>query len=161
MVRLRVYCRPSQCLTPFSNRAVMLDTGASGAWTDWIGCSDLQCGGVYSRYVPSSAMYNFTIEDATSYAAGDMFSSWRVNDTVAWGNVTAVSTFGAAYHMTNNSFYSNIDGNFGMAKSYFVAKECTVYPNFIEAAYLSGAIKNPVLALFQVTAQLLCLISHP
>lgn len=42
------------------------------------------------------------------------------------------------------------DGNFGIAKSYWYGGSCTSYPNFIELAYINGAINAPVLAWFVV-----------
>jgi hypothetical protein len=127
--------------------SVLLDSGASGAWANWVGCTEATCSG-HRQYTPSATFYNYTIEDDLYYGGGSEFRVHRVNDTVAFGNVTTVTTFGAAFDMPSNV---GPDGNFGVAKSLFVAGACVLYPNFVEVAFVNGQINAAVLSFFVVS----------
>jgi hypothetical protein len=134
--------------------SVLLDTGASGAWVDWVGCTEPTCTSSHRQYTPSATFYNYTIEDDAYYGPGgpsNEFRSYRVNDTVAFGNVSTITPFGATLDMVPWTQ----DGNFGMAKALFVAGACVIYPNFVEVAYVNGQIKAPVLSFFAVSVEFL------
>jgi hypothetical protein len=98
-----------------------------------------------------------------------MFEAWRVNDTAKIGNISAIATFGAAFSLAGpqgldgmslvtHGFVAAVTssvniGNINMAKGFFIAGKCVQYPNFVEDAFVSGAIKNPVLAFYQVRSR--------
>ena len=117
---------------------VLLDTGASGAWVIWSGCTETVCtsGHIpslfahayspvvltanHNTYTPSTTGFsNSTKQHNLSYGAGgpdNTLGTWRVNDTLAFGNVTLNgATYGAAYSLPSGG-ENGLDGNFGMAK---------------------------------------------
>jgi hypothetical protein len=128
----------------------LLDAGAAGnAWA----FSDQCTGGICyanNKYTPSGgpSFYNFSISEEYSFGDGsNWFEVWRVNDTFTFGSVTTPVTFGAAYlpHI-----FQAIDGNFGLAKGYYIALQCARYPNFVEDLYANGQISYPIVALYLV-----------
>jgi hypothetical protein len=128
---------------------VLMDSGASGAWVVWSGCTDPLCAG-HATYTPSSKAFNFSYIDQEFYTEDGLeFDSWRMNDTLTYGNVSIPVTFGAAFKLPDEETW---DGNFGIAKSVFVGGACGPnYAGFVESAYLSGAINAPVLAYYTVS----------
>jgi hypothetical protein len=128
---------------------VFMDSGAGGSWVVWSGCTDPNCSG-HPSYTPSPNAVNFSKSDQEFYTEDSLeFDSWRMNDTMTFGNVSFTITFGAAYKLAGPSVD---DGNIGVAKAYFIGAACAnTYPSFIEYAYLSGAIKSPVLAYYMVS----------
>lgn len=97
---------------------ILFDAGATGAWVVWIGCTESQCQGHNDYYPSSQNFYNSTIQDKEAYGSGgpaNTLGTWRVNDTVTFGNVTIPSTtFGAAFELPKGG--ESLDGNFGMAR---------------------------------------------
>jgi hypothetical protein len=128
---------------------VFMDSGASGSWVIWSGCKDPNCAG-HPVYTPSSHAVNLSHIDQEFYTENSLeFDSWRMNDTMTFGNVSFPVTFGAAFKLAGPSTY---DGNIGVAKAYFIGAACAAaYPGFVEAAYLSGVIKYPVLGYYMVS----------
>jgi hypothetical protein len=129
-----------------------MDSGASGAWVVWSGCTDPLCSG-HTDYTPSPSAFNFSIIDKQYYTENSLeYDSWRMNDTLRIGNISTPFTFGATFKLP---VAQSSDGNFGVAKTYFYGSACSSgknYVNFVESAYLSGAIKSPVLAYSMVRA---------
>jgi Eukaryotic aspartyl protease len=118
---------------------VLLDTGATGDWVIWAGCTESVCtstlyfpcalpslashgfhgAGGHNVYNPSKQHFqNLSIHESLAYGDGgpaNTISMWRVNDTVAFGNVSIPSTpFGAADSLPSSG--EGLDGNFGMAR---------------------------------------------
>jgi hypothetical protein len=138
----------SNSLTKGFLSLALMDTGAAGSWFVWSGCTDPLCAG-HASYTPSPTAYNFSIVDTQLYTVNaEEFDSWRMNDTLTYGNVSTPITFGAAFELPNSQ---NVDGNMGFAKTYFVGGPCAgFYTGFVEDAYLNGAIKNAVAAYYLV-----------
>lgn len=70
-------------------------------------------------YTPSSQhFFNLSKQDTVFYGSGgpaNEMSTWRINDTIAFGNITIDSTtFGAAFAIPSQG--EGLDGNFGMAR---------------------------------------------
>jgi hypothetical protein len=146
---------PSSSLTKGFLSLALMDTGASGSWFVWSGCTDPLCSG-HASYTPSPTAYNFSIIDTQLYTdTAEEFDSWRMNDTLTYGNVSTPITFGAAFELPNSQ---SVDGNMGFAKTYFVGGPCAgFYTGFVEDAYLNGAIKNAVAAYYLVRVNFLSL----
>ncbi|EJD42585.1 acid protease [Auricularia subglabra TFB-10046 SS5] len=131
---------------------VLFDTGATGTWVIWDGCTQQQCQG-HSTYKESSGNFaNTTKTDIAVYGDGgpaNTLGSWRISDTVTLGNATIPSsTFGACYQVPEGG--EGLDGNFGMGKSYCNGNLCGVYPSFVENMFDQGIISAPVLAFYQL-----------
>jgi hypothetical protein len=65
----------------------------------WAGCTADVCAN-HNQYVPSTtgSFYNFSLEEGDTYGdSNTAFQTWRVNDTVGFGSVTSVLSFGAAF----------------------------------------------------------------
>jgi hypothetical protein len=127
---------------------VLMDTGASGSWFFWSGCTDPNCTN-HPSYTPSSAAFNFSIVDSEFYTLNGLeYDSWRMNDTLLFGNISTQATFGATFRVPGSQ---GLDGNMGFAKTCFVGGPCSgTYIGFVEGAYLNGAIKAPVAAYYLV-----------
>ncbi|KAF8310515.1 acid protease [Clavulina sp. PMI_390] len=130
---------------------VLLDSGASESWVVWTGCDD--CAGHLNYYKKSKEHFsNSTIKSSIAYGNGgeaNTLDFWQVNDTIAFSNISILSTtLGAAYHIPTGG--EGLDGNFGLAKSYCAGAQCTSWPSFVEAMYLDGVIKSPVIAFYQL-----------
>jgi hypothetical protein len=132
----------------FQPTIVFMDSGAGGSWVVWSGCEDPSCAG-HPAYTPSPNAVNLSRIDQEYYTEdGIEFDSWRMNDTMTFGNVSFPITFGAAFKLAGPA---QTDGNIGVAKAYFIGEVCAnAYPSFIESAYLNGAIKYPVLSYYMV-----------
>lgn len=117
----------------------------------WVGCTDPNCVG-HNLYTPSSSFFNSSLVDGIYYGDGsESFQSWRVNDTLAFGALTIQTTFGAAFAIGVYAGVQDVDGNFGIAKSYWYGGKCSLYPNFIELAAINGQIKAPVISWYEVS----------
>ncbi|EJU04501.1 acid protease [Dacryopinax primogenitus] len=130
---------------------VLLDAGAPDVWVDSVFCTGTNCNG-HNKYHPGPKFVNLSIKDTEIYGGGgpdETFITWRVNDSVTFGDITIpTTTLGAAVRIGPDQSY---DGNFGIAKAYYA--QCSysnIYPNFVENMYLQGIIKNPVIAFYQL-----------
>ncbi|KAF8312133.1 acid protease [Clavulina sp. PMI_390] len=132
---------------------VLLDAGASESWVVWTGCDD--CGGHQNYYKESTQHFsNSSVESSIAYGSGgeaNTLDFWKVNDTLAFSNITILSTtLGASYHIPTGG--EGLDGNFGIAKSYCAGAQCAAWPSFVEAMYQDGIIKSPVIAFYQLNS---------
>ncbi|KZO95678.1 acid protease [Calocera viscosa TUFC12733] len=131
--------------------SVLLDAGAPDGWVVSTFCTSAGCAG-HNEYVPGPDFRNLSKMDTEAYGNGgpdETFVSWRVNDSLSFGDITIPSTtFGAAVQVPSGQ---SVDGNFGIAKSYFAqCGNSGNYPNFIENMFLQGIIKSPVIAFYQL-----------
>ncbi|KZT51842.1 acid protease [Calocera cornea HHB12733] len=131
---------------------VLLDTGAPDVWVMSVFCTQDACQG-HNQYHPSASFVNLSIEDTESFGDGgpaNTFESWRVNDTLTFGDITTPqTTFGAAVQIPTSG--EGLDGNVGMAKVFYAqCGNSGNYANFVETMFLQGIIKNPVLAFYQL-----------
>lgn len=105
----------------------------------------------HSPYTPSSTNFsNSTKQDNLVYGSGgpdNTLGTWRVNDTLSFGNATInVTTFGAAYSLPSGG--EGMDGNFGMAKGCanlccYVLKPLMLKINFTDIAMAYHVLPTP------------------
>lgn len=127
---------------------VLFDSGASGDWVIWDGCTEDVCGtrpynnplarsrvlrificvnlaGHLTYSESKQHFFNFSIVDVEVFGDGgeaNTLDTWRVNDTLGFVNISIPSTtFGAAFHIPTGG--EGLDGNFGIAKGCVAHKQ--------------------------------------
>ncbi|EJD37929.1 acid protease [Auricularia subglabra TFB-10046 SS5] len=130
---------------------VLFDLGASGAWVVWDGCTTPACA-MHSRYRPSAQHFaNASTTQTIYYGNGgpdQTLESWVVQDTVSVGGVPVLETkFGAGFNVPTDY---DVDGNFGIAKSYCGGRLCVAYPNFVEMGYMRGELSAPAVSFYEL-----------
>ncbi|EJU04492.1 acid protease [Dacryopinax primogenitus] len=135
--------------TPALN--VLLATTSTNDWVVSDLCNSDSCAG-HNKYVPGPGSQNSSIQDAVVFnnnaPENSTLVSWRVTDSLTWGNITtANTTLGAATEIPTGE---SLDGNFGMAKSAYAKCGAGNYNNFLENMFMQGDIVNAVMAFYQL-----------
>ncbi|EJU04520.1 acid protease [Dacryopinax primogenitus] len=129
---------------------VLLDFGHPNVWVISDLCNSNNCAG-HNKYVRGPGFQTLSIQDTAIYGNGgpdDTLVSWRVTDSVTWGdNTIAKTTFGASVEIPTSE---SLDGNFGMAKSAYAKCNGGEYNNFLENMYMQGDVVNAVIAFYQL-----------